>query len=213
MLDHWNFKDLAPNTSLQQINRQKSARNLQVIQFDPSGPCAIFLDVKRGSRNTASLTPCDCPDFNMSGPSPRKVFKPCMHIYRLAIELGLIDPIYSPADAQFALAPGQALEETQRLQRLVSDASQWGLWQTAVHASAVQKSRQYRAYTIKCLEPDSIRNVGGGWLIHDHLVSLSSCDCMDFRDRKLPCKHIYAAALLSGFVLPFTFTDYETART
>jgi hypothetical protein len=35
---------------------------------------------------------------------------------------------------------------------------------------------------------------------------------MDFRDRKLPCKHIYAAALLAGVALPVTFAEFESAQ-
>ena len=94
MLGNWNFEDEAANSTLQQVNRQKSARNLEILQFDPSEPCAVFLDAKHATKHTATLAHCDCADFNMAGASPRKVFKPCMHIYRLAMELGLIEAKY-----------------------------------------------------------------------------------------------------------------------
>ena len=219
MLDHWNFKDVAANSSLQQINRQKSARNLELLEFDPSEPCAVFRDVKRAERHTASLTECDCSDFNMSGSSPRRVFKPCMHIYRLATELGLIEPKYLDHDARAVVASARATalarQESQRLQRLPLDPNQWGGWSSEIHSSGIQKNRQYRAYGINHLEPSAVRAVcaaGDGWIIHGYDVYLSLCSCMDFRDRKLPCKHIYAAALLAGVALPVTFAEFESAQ-
>jgi hypothetical protein len=104
MLTHWDFSDEAANPTTQQINRQKSARNLDILQFDPSEPRAVFFDPKRGNRQTATLGQCDCSDFNLAGSSPRKTFKPCMHIYRLAIELDLIEPKCLDHRARFALA-------------------------------------------------------------------------------------------------------------
>ena len=53
MLAKWNFKDEAANSTTPQINRQKSARNLEVLQFDPSEPRAVFFDPKRGTRHAA----------------------------------------------------------------------------------------------------------------------------------------------------------------
>ncbi len=216
MLDNWDFKDVPANSSLQQINRQKSARNLDLLEFDPSEPCAVFLDLKRAERHTASLTECDCSDFNMAGGSPRKVFKPCMHIYRLAIELGLIASAYLDHDARAALASARASalarEETRRLQLLPLDSNQWGGWSSDIHSSGIQKNRQYRAYALKSLDPGLNCPADGGWKIHAYNVSLSRCDCMDFRDRNLPCKHIYTAALMSAIDLPLTFAEYEAAR-
>ncbi len=80
MLTNWNFKDEGENSTTQQINRQKSARNLEVIRFDPSEPRAVFFDTKRNTKNIATLSECDCKDFNLAGKNPRKSFKPCMHM-------------------------------------------------------------------------------------------------------------------------------------
>ena len=212
MLDNWNFKDESANSSLQQVNRQKSAANLVVLQFDPSEPCATFFDPKRGERHTATLSSCDCNDFNMAGAFPRKSFKPCMHIYRLAMELGLIEAKYLDRDARFSLAGALSREETQRLQTCPADTGQWGGWAAGVHASGVQRNRQYRAYAIKFLEADSVRVVPNGWVIHGYNVSLSGCDCLDFRERNLPCKHIYVAALCSEIALSLTFDEYSSAQ-
>jgi SWIM zinc finger len=212
MLTNWNFKDEAANSATQQINRQKSAQNLQVIQFDPSEPRAVFFDPKRGVRHTATLTECDCSDFNLAGTNPRKTFKPCMHIYRVAIELGLLEAKYLDHQARFALAAAMAREETQRLQQLPPDATQWGGWEPEVHRPGIQRNRQYRAYSITGAVQDTVQQSGGSWIIHGYSTTLDRCDCMDFLDRKLPCKHIYAAALAFKIRLPFSEVEYETAR-
>ena len=212
ILANWNFQDEAANSTTQQINRQKSARNLEVLQFDPSEPRAVFFDPKRNTRSTATLTECDCNDFNLAGAAPRKSFKPCMHIYRLAVELGLIEAKYLDHRARYAFAGTLSREETRRLQGLSLDASQWGGWAPEVHASGVQRNRQYRAYLIYHDEHDAIQDIGGGWRIHAYCVALDHCECMDFLDRKLPCKHIYSVALASKISLPFTHADYEDAR-
>ena len=212
MLTNWNFQDEAANSTTQQINRQKSARNLDILQFDASEPRAVFFDLKRNTKQTATLTNCDCNDFNLAGSSPRKTFKPCMHIYRLAIELGVIEAKYLDHRARFALAGTLSREETLRLQRLAPDPKQWGDWAPEIHASGVQRNRQYRAYLIHHDEHGGAHEAAGGWRIHDYSVSLDHCECPDFFDRKLPCKHIYAAALASQISLPFTNADYEAAR-
>jgi hypothetical protein len=74
-LVNWDYKDETLNTTTQQINRQKSARHLEILQFDSSEPRAVFYDHKRKRGNMATLTICDCGDFNR-----QKNVKPCMHI-------------------------------------------------------------------------------------------------------------------------------------
>jgi predicted nucleic acid-binding Zn finger protein len=212
MLTNWNFQDEAANSTTQQINRQKSARNLDILQFDPSEPRAVFIDPKRNNRQTATLTNCDCNDFNLAGRNPRKTFMPCMHIYRLAIELGLVEAKYLDHRARFALAGTLSREETLRLQQLAPHPKHWGSWALDIHVSGVQRNRQYRGYLIHNDGHNAIHEAAGGWRIHDYSVTLDHCECPDYFDRKLPCKHIYAAALAFKISLPFTNADYEDAR-
>jgi hypothetical protein len=212
MLTNWNFKDQAANSTVPQVNRQKSARNLEILAFDPSEPRAVFFDPKRNARNTATLSQCDCTDFRFIGKTPRHDYKPCMHIYRLAIELGLIEAKYLDHHARFASVTMLSHEETLRLQSLAADTTQWGGWRQETHLSGVQKNRQYRAYLIVNEEPPGIQKNERGWTIHGYTVSLDRCGCMDFSERKLPCKHIYAAAITAAIELPFSQRDYETAR-
>jgi hypothetical protein len=50
------------------------------------------------------------------------------------------------------------------------------------------------------------------WKIHRYRVALERCDCPDFDERGLPCKHIYAAALAEGIGLLLTRERYLAAR-
>ncbi|HTB85415.1 MAG TPA: SWIM zinc finger family protein [Candidatus Sulfotelmatobacter sp.] len=212
MLDKWDFQNEVENSTTQQINRQKSARNLEIIQFDPSEPRGVFFDTKRNSKNTATLCECDCKDFNFAGQNRRNSFKPCMHIYRLAIELGLLEAKYLDRDARHSLAGFLSKEETLKLQGLSEDPSQWGGWASAIHASGIQRNRQYRAYLIYYEEKGVTETTSSGWTVHEYEVALNRCECGDFLDRRLPCKHIYAAALGSKIELPFKFSDYDKAK-
>ena len=209
-LTSWDFKDEALNSTNQQINRQKSARHLEIFQFDPSEPRAVFYDHKRKRANVATLTHCDCNDFNR-----QKNVKPCMHIYRVAIEVGLIEPKYFGWQARFVIAARFSREETERLQRIPTDAGNWGGWASEIHESGIQKNRQYRAYSIGKFDivlETAAHQTACGWCIHGYKVTLDSCNCIDFLKRKLPCKHIYAAALVSQISLPLTEADFEAAR-
>jgi hypothetical protein len=213
-LANWDYGNEALNSTTQQINRQKSARHLEILQFDPSEPRAVFYDHKRKRANMATLTVCDCNDFNRQTSS--KIVKPCMHIYRLAIEIGLIEPKYFGWQAQFVIAAKLSREETERLQRLPLDPSQWGGWTSAIHDSGIQRNRQYRAYLIRDTEIEAINETSAhqrpcSWHIHGYKVMLDSCSCLDFLKRKLPCKHIYAAALASGIGLPLREADFDAA--
>jgi predicted nucleic acid-binding Zn finger protein len=212
MLETWDFKEPLINSTTPQINRQKSARNLMVIAIDKHNATAVFFDVKKGTKNNATLKKCDCKDFNFSGNAPRKIFKPCMHIYRLAMELGLLETKYEDHRAKEARIFQQNQADTVRLQALNRDPSLWGGWDRLVHEAGIQKNRQYRGYLILNNEADEVRKVKNGWVIHEYYVTLEACECADFITRILPCKHIYAAALASGIALPLTPGQFVAAK-
>jgi hypothetical protein len=138
-----------------------------------------------------------------------------MHIYRVAIEIGLIEPKYFGWQARFVIAAKLSREETERLQKLPLDAWQWGGWASEIHESGIQRNRQYRAHFISKYDvvlETAIHQTPCSWRIHGYTVTLDSCNCIDFLKRKLPCKHIYAAALASKITLPLTEADFEAAR-
>jgi hypothetical protein len=202
----WDFQDEAANSTTPQINRQKSARNLVIIEFDPSVPRAVFFDPRRDNTHGATLSQCDCYDF-----TGLKAPKPCMHIYRVAIELGLIEAKYLDRHALSSLTAALYGDEAQRLQRLPADPKKWGNWASEIHAFGIQRNRQYRGYSIHHVER-SVVEIVNGWLIHEYTVTLEHCECADFSERRLPCKHIYAAALASNISLPFMHTAFDAAR-
>ena len=131
-----------------------------------------------------------------------------MHIYRLAIELGILGAKYMDNLDRFALSATLSSHETQRLQRLDRDPNQWGCWALDVHTSGVQRGRQYRAYRVYHEEHGEPRTTGG--IYCDFGATLDHCHCEDFLNRKLPCMHIYALALVSKLSVPFA--DFEAAR-
>lgn len=206
-LPTWDFQDKEANGVLQQVNRQKSARNLIVTAIDKEVGDGEFFDPKKGATANATLYDCDCSDFNLAGLNPRKTFKPCMHIYRLAMEIGLIGENYECRQRYHARITEAMRVEVENLKVLPVDVSQWGGWNEAVHQSGIQKNRQYRAYAIsesnKWIEGDRI---------HGYRVALDFCACMDFADRNLPCKHIYTLAIELDIPLPFTPDQYLLAK-
>jgi hypothetical protein len=211
MLGTWDFEDPLINSTTPQINRQKSARNLMIVSIDKQNATAVFWDVKKGTGNSATLARCDCKDFNFSGNAPRKTFKPCMHVYRLAMELGLLDAKYEDHRAKESRISQQNQVDTIWLQALNRDLGLWGGWHRLVHEAGIQKNRQYRGYLILNNDADKVQKVKNGWVIHEYYVTLAACECLDFLTRLLPCKHIYAAALMSGISLPLTQKEFFAA--
>lgn len=216
MLKNWDFADEILNGTEGLINRQKSAGNLILLSLDEQTRTAVFLDREKKIQSSSSLASCDCRDFHFVGKSPRKTFQPCKHIYRLAMELGLLSPRYLDHDAREALRQRGLGElkrcEDDRLHSLGRDATAWGGWPAAVHASGLQQNRQYRAYFIVDEDPESITGTGPTWRVREYTVSLAECECADFRDRRLPCKHVYAVALISGLTMPLSRRAYAEAR-
>ncbi len=102
--------------------------------------------------------------------------------------------------------------ETRRIASLPRDPKQWGGWHREVHASGLQLNRQYRAYFICEDDRSAIGGTDGEWTIRGYHLSLDGCGCPDFTTRRVPCKHIYAAALLAGQALALPRGQYAYAR-
>lgn len=89
------------------------------------------------------------------------------------------------------------------------DLAQWSKWKREIHESPVQKKRQFRAYGIRS---EAVWE-GKEWRVRGYTVTLTSCECADFEERHLPCKHIYAVALRSNISVPaVTGEQWKTAR-
>ena len=131
--------------------------------------------------------------------------------------MGLIEPKYFGWEKEYVIANKLSREESERLVKLPIDCTQWGGWASEVHESGIQKNRQYRAYFINNVEIEAVLEKSQhedscAWRIHGYNVSLNKCNCPDFLKRKLPCKHIYAAAISYGLKLPLSQKEYESAR-
>jgi hypothetical protein len=203
-LKNWDFNDQVLNCTTLQINRQKSAQNVTVNEIDSGNKTGSFTDKRNGTVRT-TLSDCECNDFNFSGNSPRKKFAPCMHIYKLAMELGMFSNKY------FGLKAGTPEERKERelevLQSLQRDATRWGQWNTKVHTAKPQQERQHRGYEVFDGGDYELAE-GSTAVISGYRTSLESCSCPDFEARHLPCKHIYCLAIVENIPLTITHEKY-----
>jgi len=165
-LKKWDFSDQELNSKTQQVNRQKSAINLKIIDLDKDAGVGIFWD-KRNGEIKANMDECECKDFNFAGKSPRKTFAPCMHIYRLAIEMEIMTPAF------FDSKETKRREQIKLLQEKRKDISQWGEWNFKIHLYNVQKKRQVSAYDMKN-EPHKINKHQKSGLIHGYDTTLNT---------------------------------------
>lgn len=215
-LETWDFQDPVANGAEALVNRQKSALNLVSLEVDEDQRTGIFFDREKKTRIKATLASCECRDFLFVGQTRRRRLQPCKHIYRLAIELGLLEPKHLDHKARQRLHQHRLddlqMVEDHRLACLGRDPGQWGQWPAAAHQSGLQRNRQYRAYFIQDDEPERIHRLRAGWRIRGHVATLEECDCSDFCARRLPCKHIYTVALASGLSLPLGRSEYLKAR-
>lgn len=210
VVKHWNFKDDALNGTTQQVNRQKSALNLSIADFDTDHKIAYFDD--DDGLNTTTPNSCSCRDFNFVGNGRRKKFYPCKHIYRLCFELGSMTPKHFDHKMRERMAPKVSWEERVRqvlehLKGLPRDETKWGSWHSEVHEEDYQIRRQLRAFDMVHRFPADVQKAKSGF-IRDYETSLSTCTCPDFLERGVPCKHIYARAIIENHSLPVTVDDY-----
>ena len=75
--------------------------------------------------------------------------------------------------------------------------SRWGNWDSHIHNQDEQIKRQIRAAP-NDMNPVSVDRAAStakfGGTDSVHTACLTECSCVDFRTRKLPCKHIYRLA-------------------
>ena len=85
--------------------------------------------------------------------------------------------------------------------RIIKD---WSDWDCSVHCDKSQTDRQGRAITYPFTFKINKRSKSARFSSTSELpyydTTLSSCTCMDFQERKLPCKHIYRLALELGII-------------
>lgn len=80
----------------------------------------------------------------------------------------------------------------------------WSDWAYSIHCDKSQTDRQGRAiaypFTFKINKHSKSARFSSTSELPYYDTTLSSCTCMDFQERKLPCKHIYRLALELGII-------------
>lgn len=112
------------------------------------------------------LDRCDCGDFQERG-------LPCKHIYRLAVELGVIEIIKRPSFDKDKVKEIKASND--------------------IDSTPDQIKRQKSAEKCKVIAIDYENKTGifAGSGKTPYQTTVDACTCRDFFVRRLPCKHIY----------------------
>lgn len=81
---------------------------------------------------------------------------------------------------------------------------EWGSWENEVHIDEAQIARQGRAmnynFEFKVDKTTQTATFSSTTDIPYYTTSLSECNCYDFQERGLPCKHIYRLAVELGYI-------------
>ncbi|WP_432646635.1 SWIM zinc finger family protein [Mitsuokella sp.] len=86
-----------------------------------------------------------------------------------------------------------------------------------MHKLPEQVIRQQRALTVPDVSVDKDTQTG---IIHGYHTTLRDCSCMDFRQRGLPCKHMYRLAMELGIIpklmrpklFPIPYDDFKAYK-
>lgn len=154
-----------------QISRQSRSMSYPFnFKINKSKKTGTFSSTSDLPFYTTTLSECNCYDFQN-----RKL--PCKHIYRLAVELGIIEIIKR--------APGgynkEQLDSVKNSDNIDSDPEQIKRISKASDPKCAPQSIDYenRAGIFK----------GSGKKPYE--TTENTCTCRDYFVRRLPCKHIY----------------------
>lgn len=154
-----------------QISRQGRAMTYPfTFDVNVSAGTARFSSTSDLPYYDTSLSRCDCYDFQK-----RQI--PCKHMYRLAVELGVIKIVRRPGGG----ANKALLAEIKTCDDIDSHPEQLKRLESAKSAKMSPLSIDYINKTA--------RFSGSGK--NPYETTVDSCTCKDFYVRQLPCKHIY----------------------
>ena len=165
----WFDWDYSLHSNKEQISRQGWAMTYPFeFDVDDDTQTAQFSSTSDLPYYITALHKCTCYDFQ-----ERKL--PCKHIYRLAVELGLIEIFNRPSFDKDKLEEAKASDD--------------------IDNHPEQVKRQKSALDKKC-KPKEINKdnktavfTGSGKVPYE--TTMDTCTCRDYFVRKLPCKHIY----------------------
>lgn len=173
-LKSWDDWDMSIHEDQAQIARQGKALSYP-FEFELNGNAetARFSSTSDLPYYETSLTKCTCYDFQ-----ERQL--PCKHMYRLAVELGIIEikkrrSGIKKGDLHKSIEEVNACEDIDK------------------HPEQVNRAEKAKGAKMKPLSVDYENKTAlfAGSGREPYKTDLGSCTCRDFALRKLPCKHIY----------------------
>lgn len=173
-LKEWSEWDVSVHSDDAQISRQGRAMTYPfMFDIDETAKTARFSSTSDLPYYDTSLSQCNCYDFQ-----GRQL--PCKHMYRLAVELGVIEIIRRKPGSGSA-ASKELLAEIKASKDVDSHPEQVKRMKSA-------KSAKMTPISIDYIEQIAIFAGSGKNL---YKTTVDSCTCRDFFVRRLPCKHIY----------------------
>ena len=168
-LKDWPCWDVSIHADQAQIERQGRAMTYPFsFKINRKKQTGIFSSTSDLPYYSTTLSECNCYDFQQRN-------LPCKHMYRLAVELGVIEIIKR---SSFDKATVQAIKESADID---THPDQKKRMEKAKEAKYQPLSIDYNAGTAVF--------AGSGKIPYE--TTLNSCTCRDFVVRRLPCKHIY----------------------
>lgn len=168
-LNDWNDWDYSIHEDEKQIERQgRSMTYPFTFEIDKENKTGKFSSTTDLPYYETSLNSCTCQDFIERN-------KPCKHIYRLAIELGLIEIIKRKSGGY----DKKKLDEIKKSDDIDSQPDQIKRQKSALKCKIIEIDKEIKTAIFK----------GSGK--EPYKTSLDACTCRDFSVRNLPCKHMY----------------------
>ena len=166
-LKDWSEWDEAIHEDEAQVSRQGRAMTYPFsFKVNKGQKTARFSSTSDLPYYDTTLKGCDCYDFQGR-------HLPCKHMYRLAVELGIIEIVKRPTFDKERIAEIKNSED--------------------IDSTPDQIKRQKSAEKCKPLSIDYEAGTGvfSGSGKTPYETTVDTCTCRDFFVRRLPCKHIY----------------------
>lgn len=169
ILDKWPDWDDSIHEDEKQIERQGWAMNYPfTFEIDKENRSGRFSSTTIQPFYETHLDSCTCNDF-------MERQKPCKHIYRLAVELGLIEIVKRHGGGYNK----KKLDEIKNSDDIDSQPDQLKRQKSALKCKIIE------------LDKDNKKALFKGSGKNPYETTLDTCTCRDFVVRNLPCKHIY----------------------
>lgn len=170
-LKEWSEWEVAVHNDADQISRQGRAMTYPfTFDIDPAAKTARFSSTSDLPYYDTSLSQCTCGDFQYR-------HLPCKHIYRLAVELGVIEIIRRPSGGYNK----ELLAEVKSMEDVDSHPEQ---------VKRIEKAKGIKMTPIS-IDYMSQTAIFSGSGKTPYETTVVTCTCRDFFVRRLPCKHIY----------------------